>query len=291
MALQERLLGAPVEVGPVPFGIPHPLIDIEEVDLRLVADRERALLRIDGVAQFAIDRGERVTVEPYGEAPGPELGAYLNSTITSILLGQRGQFALHANAIRVGGAVVLIAGHSGSGKSSTATRLLQRGHEHLTDDLSLLRLEEEDVVLHPTDRGLRLTPALAARLGVDLDGAEPPVHGSDDKFVLRQPLAGPAPVDLVVILTGADERFDAVECRPCQGAPAAALVLEHVYRGFILRDLWPQELFVWVGEVAARLPVEIVFRPADRWTLDEVVDRIEASAATRQRESSRPRSS
>ena len=49
---------------------------------------------------------------------------------------------IHASCIAIGGAAVLIAGRSGSGKSDLALRLIDRGARLVSDDYTLLRRVE-----------------------------------------------------------------------------------------------------------------------------------------------------
>lgn len=79
------------------------------------------------------------------------------------LLRERGRYTLHAGAVARGGAGLLIAGDSGSGKSSTALSLIHAGWDFLADDAVLL---EPGVAprLHALARGFAFHPALAERL-------------------------------------------------------------------------------------------------------------------------------
>jgi len=54
------------------------------------------------------------------------------------LLRERGRYALHASAVARGGRALLMAGESGSGKSSTALSLIHTGWDWLADDVVLL---------------------------------------------------------------------------------------------------------------------------------------------------------
>lgn len=83
------------------------------------------------------------------------------------LLRERGRYAFHASAVARHGQGLLIAGASGSGKSSTALSLIQQGWDWLADDIVLF--EPGQVArLHSLARGFAFHPALAERLpGLD----------------------------------------------------------------------------------------------------------------------------
>lgn len=79
------------------------------------------------------------------------------------LLRERGRYTLHASAAVRGDQGLLIAGDSGSGKSSTALSLIHTGWDWLADDMVLL---EPGVPprLHALARGFAFHPTLAERL-------------------------------------------------------------------------------------------------------------------------------
>jgi hypothetical protein len=79
------------------------------------------------------------------------------------LLRERGRYALHASAVARDGRALLMAGESGSGKSSTALSLIHTGWDWLADDVVLL--EPATVPrLHGLARGFAFHPELAQRL-------------------------------------------------------------------------------------------------------------------------------
>ncbi len=95
---------------------------------------------------------------------------------------------IHASAVEIGGAAVLIAGPSGSGKSDLALRLIDRGAILVSDDQTMLvRRGAELVASAPT----------AIRGKFEIRGLG----------VIDCPFAGESPVRLIVRLTELYERF------------------------------------------------------------------------------------
>jgi hypothetical protein len=79
------------------------------------------------------------------------------------LLRERGRYALHASTVARTGQGLLIAGASGSGKSSTALSLIEQGWDWLADDIVLLE-PGPTARLRSLARGFAFHPALAERL-------------------------------------------------------------------------------------------------------------------------------
>ncbi|MFO1429078.1 MAG: hypothetical protein U1F76_02885 [Candidatus Competibacteraceae bacterium] len=78
------------------------------------------------------------------------------------LLRERGRYALHASAVAWAERGLLIAGDSGSGKSTTALSLIHHGWDYLADDVVILE-PGEPPRLHALARGFAFHPTLAAR--------------------------------------------------------------------------------------------------------------------------------
>ena len=271
----ETVFGARVTRGPVSTVVTEPIINVESSLYTLVADADHAIFRVDGIASFGIERGERVSVEPAPGAPPGRTSEFLTTTVATLVLGQQRRFALHANAVSVGGNGVLFAGHSGAGKSTTSLRLIQRGHTHLTDDLCLLQAAGDELVLDPPERGIRFLPHTAQALQLDVTTAVPSAS-EEDKLVLPQPAALIGPVRAIVLLERAET--DAVEVERLGSTRAIELLSEHAYRRPIIQMLWPRELFEWTADIVERMPVYLLRRPESSWTIDEVADAIEAVA-------------
>ncbi|MEA2427863.1 MAG: hypothetical protein QOF37_1491, partial [Thermoleophilaceae bacterium] len=172
MDLPRELLGAPVEVGAVELPIPRPVLDGELPGGggTVVADRSRAVVRVAGVGTFGILEGAHVRFDPEPGVPAGAVGIWLHGTVAALLLAQRGSFALHAGVVEVDGQAVALTGPRAAGKSTTALRLTQRGHALVTDDVTPLD-GGPPVTVHPFARSVRVAPATARSLGLDLTGA------------------------------------------------------------------------------------------------------------------------
>jgi hypothetical protein len=271
-----ELLGASVEAGPPGFEITDPIVDapLPSALGHVTADRSRAIVRIPGAATFSIEGGERIRVELEPNAPAGIVQMWQNGTVAALLLGQQGLFALHASVVDIHGVAVAVAGQRGAGKSTTALRLAQRGHELVTDDVSPLEIGVRPTV-HPFARPIHVFEQTAARLGLDMSGAQPPLP-SRPKHAL--PARDGSPVELAAMAVLRPQPMAAIESLPVLGTQAYRLVVENVYRYPLLVTLWEAELFAWTGAVAAAVPVHVLARPTDGWTVDSVAAAVERIA-------------
>lgn len=87
---------------------------------------------------FSIKNGNEIIVQTNAGVEEHKLAAYILGMGFAFLFTQRGFSALHCTALDVNGRGVLISGISGSGKSTTALSLIQRGHKYLVDDIAMI---------------------------------------------------------------------------------------------------------------------------------------------------------
>lgn len=157
-----------VEIGPVPLPDPDqpgfsPAVQIGPGGVRLA---------IPGVADYWVEAGHRVIVQPHLPVEAPDIRVFLLGTVLAILCFQRGFLPLHASAVEVGGRVLLISGVSGAGKSTLAAALSARGYRLLSDDLCALDVGAAEMRIHPAFPRVKLWQDSAARLAIAAEGLE-----------------------------------------------------------------------------------------------------------------------
>ena len=86
---------------------------------------------------------------------------YFLGQVLSHCLLMRGIEPLHATAIVVDGGAVAFLGDSGDGKSTLAASFLSRGYSLLTDDVLVLKFQDDRVLTHPSLPRIKLTPESA----------------------------------------------------------------------------------------------------------------------------------
>lgn len=103
---------------------------------------ERPVVRPDEYRFFVRDAGRyrvldsrRVVVTPVPDAGDREIRLFLMGSALAALCYQRGLLLLHASVVRVGARTIALCGPAGSGKSSLAAALIDRGAAFVCDDL------------------------------------------------------------------------------------------------------------------------------------------------------------
>lgn len=88
--------------------------------------------------QFFVLDGKRIEVLPAEDADDMILSTFICGWCMAFLFAQRGFSAIHCTALEMKGGCVIISGGSGSGKSTTATELIDRGYRYLCDDIAMV---------------------------------------------------------------------------------------------------------------------------------------------------------
>lgn len=218
------------------------------------------LLELDNVGRFWVEGGCRVLVEPSGNADLSELKAFLLGSVLGALCHQRGLLPIHASAVRIDGAAILIAGISGAGKSTLAAALGARGHALAADDVAAI--DPNSARLLPAYPQRKLARDVLETLDMGHEGLVAHRPGQP-KF--RVPaLAGfdpaPLPVAAVYILnvsmlarSGEPERFSAVK--------AMTMLDKMLYRRAIGRKIQPaQTLFTTIARLTQVAPIYSLHR-------------------------------
>jgi hypothetical protein len=257
-----------VREGPVPCS----LVDAPSTGDGWQSAPGRVLLHgPESVGRYLIEGGERITLARAPGATDEVLAVQFLDAALAMVLQQRGYAVLHANAAVTPTGAVAIGGESGIGKSTALTALLARGCVMLTDDVTAItQRADSHVEVVPGMPHLHLTVEAAARLGQDISGL-PQYPWRRMKAVVptkTQMASAPAPLRALYVLRIHDE--DTVYAQPLCGQEKFAVVQQQLYG-----PLLPAQhavLFPLLCAIVRQTAVFLLWRPAHRWALDELVD-------------------
>jgi hypothetical protein len=235
------------------------------------------LLQVDGVARYLARGGAQIVVDRAADAPPESVRLFLLGSVFAALLHERGVLPLSASAIATQRGAAVFMGLSGTGKSTLAAGFHQKGYRVLTDDLCAISFRAGAPMAWPAHPQLKLWPNVLERLGVDpapLRRVRPELEKRalplGDAFA-SEPLT---PIRLY-LLRGAGKP-NGVELLPVEGQGKIAKLGIHTYGSQFVEGLGSEaSCFENLAMLAAALPIAAVTRPDGRFTLEELIDRIE----------------
>lgn len=132
--LQAEIADVSILIG----ATPNQLNNVISSGVLFESAKEEFLLKIPQIANFLVQHGNQITIDPILEATSDEIRLFLMGSVFGALLFQRGFTPLHGSSVDVNGKALIILGNSAAGKSTLAASLAQSGFPFLSDDLSAI---------------------------------------------------------------------------------------------------------------------------------------------------------
>jgi hypothetical protein len=256
-----------VNLGAVPRELSSPVVR----DARWDAAPGRFLLRGGPRAgRFLVEAG-RVTLQRNPGAEEDVMGRCFTDEVLPAVLRHRGLLVLHANAVLTPEGVVVLAGQSGAGKSTTLAALIARGCAMLADDVTAVGLARDGYSeVLPGVARVRLTAAAAGGLGYDLPAASPQPRGRLKSALATDGQMADSAGRLRTIYVLAPHTGPGLRLRELAGVEKFEALQSCIYGPTMAED--HPALFPLVRAVTATARVYRLDRPAGRWTVPQVAD-------------------
>lgn len=167
------------------------------------------------------------------------LNTWLYGSISAFILQYYGYLVLHGSAILMNGKAVLISGQSGAGKSTLAGALWKKGYPFITDDLIVIKQDEQGrygMLQGPNQ--LKLWKDAMHYLDQDMSAARP-VMLKTDKYALPVPATNimtMIPIDSFYELDIGQKTYTPI-FTPLNSLQSFKTLMQNVYRYFMLKPL------------------------------------------------------
>lgn len=237
---------------------------------------------VPAVATFRVVDGHQVRVDRVDGADPVEVRASWEGRVAAALWQQRRVLPLHVAAVSLGGSAIALAGPPGSGKSSVACALADRGHLLLADDLAPVTYDDLGrPTLEPTPSPMRIWGSSARQLGWATDDRHRIKEGIDKYAYALPERFARGPVRLGVVYVLVEHAHDQVLIDPVTGFAAfEVLFAGATYCAEYLDDPGDRAWhFTEAVRIARQVPVFTVRRPAGEIPLQRVIRDIERHAA------------
>lgn len=263
-----------LEVGPVPAHRPVGVGDGGWYE----ATPSESLLYWPEFGALRVRDGRSLVVDPLPSVERDWLRAVVLGTGLTVVLQQRGLYALHASAVCGPRGAWAFVGESGAGKSSLCAALLGRGRGLLCDDVLGLRAREDAAPLAvPGRTEVKLAPEAALHLGHDPD-ALAPLAAAEGKGALQRTAAvdHDVPLEGVCVLEWGDD----VRVEPLSAQEAFRVFLDNAHRPeLVAAAITPAAVMRQCAALAQHTRVVRLVRPRDWASLERVLARLEELGA------------
>ncbi|MHA8103825.1 hypothetical protein [Aquirufa nivalisilvae] len=196
-------------------------------------------LEVDNVAKYYAYQGKIIDVDFNPLADSRTIRIYLLATVMAAVLHQRNCIPLHASSIKWKDGLVVLAGESGAGKSTTVSGLLKSGYSIFSDDVIVLEQEQnQDVQARASYPMIKLWDDAIEKLQSEMfekrDFLVKPGYEKFGFFFHEQFDRNPYPIKLIVVLK--IKEVDHVEYQELQGGEAFKEFIAQSYRPNLLHS-------------------------------------------------------
>lgn len=235
------------------------------------------MFRIEEVALFLIENGNRIVFSPFDGANKDEIRLYLLGSSMGALLLQRKILPLHGSAIAIDGKAYAIVGDSGAGKSTLASAFLQRGYSLLSDDVIPVSLNENNIpIVTPAYPQQKLWLESLNQFGMTSNHYKSLV-AREDKFAVPIPsqfARDSLPLAGIFELVKSEE-YEEITLQPIQDLERFYKLYYHTYRNFFIPEAG---LMDWHFAMSSKMLNKICFyqlcRPTNQFTAHHLTDLI-----------------
>lgn len=217
---------------------------------------------------FVAREGREIEAHPLPNVPDRTFRSQLLGAVLSMTLHQRGLMVLHGSAVAVDGQGAIFIGDKGWGKSTTAAFLNRCGHDFLSDDVAVVRLEANgDAWLLPGFPYAKLWPDTIAALGESPDAHPFLMEGYEEiypKRVRAVPqgfLNRPVPLRRIYVF----DDGETVQVKPLSPGAALPHIIAHSFAArfgnLLLTGLKGRSHFSRCCALARATPTGLLCRP------------------------------
>jgi energy-coupling factor transporter ATP-binding protein EcfA2 len=232
---------------------------------------------VTSVSSLLVEDGRKITYELKDNCNINHLRTYILGYAISMIYLQKGEMAIHCAAISVKGQAILIAGESGSGKSTITDTLLGQGYQLMADDMAIVRVNDiGKVEATPGFPYQKLCREVVTKKGYHLDDL---IYINEDKDKFLVPYQGEfntkeKNVKAMFILVETDS-VDKLFIEELKGFDKFYSCIRNLFLRNLLREHMYEEVIAKKClEIASKMPIYLIRRPVIVNTVKEITEHI-----------------
>jgi hypothetical protein len=202
-------------------------------------------LNIPGIARFLVfpAKNHIIIEKAHSEIEPQMLNNWLFGMVIAYILQYHGYLVLHGSAVLIDNRAVIFSGQSGAGKSTLASALVNKGYPLITDDLVVIkRNEQSGYEILPGPAQLKLWKDAIQYFDYDIQNATPVIM-KKSKYVLPVSMHCQSNAIPIAAFYELNISEHAHVCEKIQGVEALKILVRNVYRYFMLEPLGQLSVF------------------------------------------------
>jgi hypothetical protein len=260
------------------FGeVPEELFNPQFKGVRFQASPNQLILKVDRIANYFIEGGNTITIQHFLNSNIDEVRLFLLGSAFGALLHQRGLLPMHGSSLIFNDRAIIFSGVSGAGKSTLAAGFLKRNYKLLSDDISVVSLDENKKpwvfpgyphmkLWADSLEKLGMNPLHLSRVRPQLNKHNLPVNNS---FVLDSILLS----GIYILQT---KNTSGILLEPLKGIEKFNALKNNTYRLNFIQGLGNNEShFTHLSALAQHCFVTRITRPSKGFSLEELLATIE----------------
>lgn len=238
--------------------------------------KEEVWFHIPNVATYYIKDREIYVEEHSGDKN--TIKVYLLGSALGVLLIINNIIAIHGATIILSDKGIIISGDSGSGKSTLTSGLIESGNKFISDDISRLDMNDNDeFLINPAYSQRKLCRDSIIELGYELDKCtlfdevrDKYLVESKEKFIYEN-----VKLNAIFEINIGDENQREVTIKEVEGYEKLKVILKNIFRVEIAYKIgFSKDYFKKILDVANGVKVYKIFRPKDKFTVDEQIYKV-----------------
>jgi hypothetical protein len=184
---------------------------------------------------------------------------------------------LHASAVAVDGGAVAFLGEAGWGKSTMAAAMYARGHSIVADDVTAVRTDKANPIVHPGFPQLKLWPEAAIAVG-NAPETLPRIQPSLEKRARRSDhefSPDPLPLRCIYVLAEGETQ----QIAPLRSQEALVELIRHSYTKRLLRVVGASSHFLQCSSIVKNVTIRSLKRPRSLSSLSDMAQLVEKDLA------------
>lgn len=258
------------------FGdLTHVALPQDHIYRHTLVDSNHLLIAIEGIGKYLIGHGKEIIIDPVPSVTEAEIRLFLLGSAMGAILHQRSLLPIHANAVIINNKAVIIAGHSGKGKSTLAAAFAHKGLPLLCDDICTIDLSNPMQPLalpgHPhiklwsdAMKHFKLPPEQYRQISPAYDKYFFPITTAKSQKAY--------PINALYALHFHQDKH--IHFHPLNKKQSMIVLKNNTYRKQIAQSLNKKRHFSLCGQLAQHHALTHIVRPKDFELIEPLVDRI-----------------